>query len=143
MSPQYILSEGITDKVEMGMTGFGAKHSYMSVGNASAVYQDVLIQVRGWMIMMSAECNIHFPKLRCSTRWLCCIVSFKFVVLTHGECCCCLKCDEYIFKVERFWINNLTPGPEACENFEDASSILGSVLPVQHTCQRFASNPRF
>ncbi len=39
-------------------------------------------------------------------------------------------------KVERFWINNLTPGPEACENFEDASSILGSVLPVQDKCQR-------
>ncbi len=47
MSPQYILSEGITDKVEVGMTGFGAKHSYMSIGNAAAVYQDVLMQVRG------------------------------------------------------------------------------------------------
>ncbi len=46
MSPQYILSEGITDKVEVGMTGFGAKHSYMSVSNA-AVYQDVVMQVRG------------------------------------------------------------------------------------------------
>ncbi len=41
-----------------------------------------------------------------------------------------------VIKVERFWINNLTPGPEACENFEDASSILGSVLPVQDKCQR-------
>ncbi len=43
-------------------------------------------------------------------------------------------------QVERFWINNLTPGPEACENFEDASSILGSVLPDQDTCQRLVDD---
>ncbi len=58
MSPQYILSEGITDKVEVGMTGFGAKHSYMSVGNAAAVYQDVVMQVRG-LIMKNVAISFN------------------------------------------------------------------------------------
>ncbi len=78
MSPQYILSEGITDKVEVGMTGFGAKHSYMSVGNAAAVYQDVVMQVRGlimkkWLFLSTIMLQHTVYKLS--------------KLFTHHKCC--------------------------------------------------------
>jgi hypothetical protein len=85
MSPQVMESEGITDKLEVGLTGFSAKHTYMSVlrPNAKAiVYQDALMQV------------------------------------------------------ERLWINNLCPGPDASACFADATSILGVQLPDREPCQR-------